>query len=390
MTSGSGPFPNIDNTLRILGGHPELVGRIWFDDFYDRMYSDLWGGVKEWADEHDVMLTAWIQRNVNMPKLNKTTVRDAVDQWSRINIRNEPRDWMESLVWDKTERLPTLMADAFGALQDDYSAAVGRCWMTSMVARTYLPGCKVDTMPVFEGPQGRGKSTALSIIGGKWFAEMHEDMTTKDFLQNLPGKLLVEISEMHSFNRAEIDRIKGIISCATDRYRPSYGRRSIDHPRRGVWAGTTNRDDWIRDDTGARRFWPIACGEINLNYLREQREQLFAEARCLFQAGKPWWDIDHVLATSEQNKRRDIDEWQEYILPWCASREYVNVGEILTFVLEITPDRQGRSEQMRVASILRSNGFKKHDKWENGKVLKRWRTPDNLYSGKGGKTEPLF
>jgi predicted P-loop ATPase len=94
-----------------------------------------------------------------------------------------------------------------------------------MVARVYNPGCKVDNMVILEGVQGVGKSSALQIIGGPWFAEQHESATNpKAFAEILQGKLLIEISEMHAFNRAEVNRVKQTISCPSDRFRASYGR----------------------------------------------------------------------------------------------------------------------------------------------------------------------
>jgi len=242
-----------------------------------------------------------------------------------------------------------------------------------MVARTFQPGCKVDTMPVFEGTQGLQKSSALSIIGGKWYAEMHEQITSKDFLQNLPGKLLIEIPELHAFGKADINRIKGIISCPSDRYRNSYGRRASDHPRRGVWAGTTNRDDYNEDDTGARRLWPIACGRIDLDYLRKHREVLFAEAVWRYKNGEAWWDIDAALAKSEQDKRRDHDPWTAAILQYCNGKDEVTVGEILHSVLDLPLRDRGKIEQMRIASIFRVAGFQKVDGWRDGQKCKFWK-----------------
>src|SRR5262249_11330228 len=132
-------------------------------------------------------------------------------------------------------------------------------WL-SLVARAYKPGCKVDNMIVLEGGQGIGKSTALDIIGGDWYTEQHESASNpKAFAEILQGKLLVEISEMDAFNGSQINRVKQTITCQSDRYRPAYGRYAKDHLRRCIFVGTTNRDDWNKDETGARRFWPITC-----------------------------------------------------------------------------------------------------------------------------------
>lgn len=370
------PYPNVDNAICILAGHPHTAGKIWYDEFHDRIFQTLFQDqAREWVDSDDIRIMQWIQRVMRMPKMAKHTIQDAVTNVARLRIRNEPREWMESLTWDGTIRLPHAMADAFGAAQNEYTAAVGRCWFVAMAARIFSPGCKVDTMPVFEGVQGARKSSALAIIGGKWFAEMHEDITTKDFKQNLPGKMLIEISELHAFRKAEINRIKGIISCATDRYRASYGRRAEDHPRRGVWSGTTNRDDWVEDDTGARRFWPIACGEVNLGFLKDQRDQLFAEAVHRYRQNEPWWDVDEALAAKEQDARRNDDPWTEIVLNWCRTRPSVKVTEVLGMALNLSAYQQGKGEEMRIGSILRLAKWKKKQAWEVDRPVKIWVNP---------------
>jgi putative DNA primase/helicase len=382
------PYPHLANAQRVLAGHPELAGQIWFDEFHGKIFQTLFQeGAAEWLDFHDTRMTIWLQSQLRLHKIGHQIVQRAVDAFARLNTRNEVREWMDSLTWDGTERLATLMADGFGAEQNDYTGAVGRCWMVSMVARTYEPGCKVDTMPVFEGPQGMRKSSALSVIGGKWFAEMHEDITGKDFLQSLPGKLLIEISELHAFRRAEVNRIKGIISCANDRYRESYGRRSGDHPRRGVFAGSVNRDDWVEDDTGARRFWPIACGAVNTEYLRSSREQLFAEARALYEkvprgtsaldrvaAGAAWWDIDERMAKEEQDQRREADEWTDAVLQYASQYPEVRVADVFAAVLSIPLAERDKASQMRISSIFRVAGYTRRTAWRDGRMVKIWLT----------------
>lgn len=369
------PHPHLANAYKILANHPEIVGRIWYDEFHGKVFQTLFQAEPaEWQDQNDTRLTIWIQTSLRLAKMGRKTVQLAVEDFARQNVKNEVREWMEALEWDHHERLPNLMAAAFGAPEGEYAAAVGRCWFVSMAARTFDPGCKVDTMPVFEGFQGKHKSTALDAIGGKWFAEMHEEVTSKDFLQNLRGKLLIEIAELHAFRRSEIDKIKGIISCRRDRYRESYGRHAADYPRRGVWAGTTNRDDWVQDDTGARRFWPIACRAIDVDYLRKHREQLFAEAVYRFKAGEPWWNIDTELAKRETDERREVDPWSPAVLHYCQTRSEVTVSEVLAEVLDIPLRDRGKVEQMRIASIFRLAGFTRQTVWRNGRMIKIWLT----------------
>lgn len=365
------PHCNIDNVNRILAKHPEYAGKFWFDAFRERsMFED-----QPWTGAHDLRLTIWIQRALQMAKMSTDTVAAGVEATARNSVRDPVVQWLDGLEWDGKDRLRHLMPDGFGSDRNQYSEAVGRCFIVSMVARAYQPGAKVDTAIILEGSQGVGKTTALEIIGGEFYGAMHETITSKDFLQNLEGKWLVEISEMHSFNKAEVNRIKGILSERVDTYRQSYGRRSEDHRRRCVFAGTTNRDDWNADDTGARRFWPIMCFDVNHQWLRESRDQLFAEATARFKRGESWWDVPDADAKAEQERRRAPDAWENVIRRWLSERRVEQIGggtawfrrdrpltnisieEVMADALGIPEARWTKADQLRVASALRLMGF---------------------------------
>lgn len=378
--SQSGAIASLDNVVRIVETHPEFLGRIWYDEFFQRVFTT-WGNTepREWLDVDDIRLQLWIQRVFCIQKLGIQPVRDAVTVLARAHRRNEVREWLNGLVWDAVPRLANLLATGFGAEHSEYSSAVSRCWLISMAARALDPGCKVDNMPVFEGSQGLKKSTALRLLVGKrLFAEAAESPTSKDFFQCLQGKLLVEIGEMHSFSRSEVETIKRVVSCQSDRYRAPYGRRAEDHPRMGVLAGTTNRDDWNRDETGARRFWPVACGQLDLDWISGNREQLFAEAVAAYRAGEPWWDVPTEAARAHQEARRSSDSWEHIIGDWLVGRSETAVGDVLSGALKIEPDRWDKSVQMRVASCLRVLGWRRDTAWRGGKARKVWISGDTL------------
>ena len=157
---------------------------------------------------------------------------------------------------------------------------------------------------------------------------------------------------MHSFTKAEVERLKGVMSCQVDRYRAPYERRAADHPRRCVFAGTTNRDDWNRDETGARRFWPVVCGHIDLDWLTQHRDQLLAEAVYKFKNGATWWEVPREHAEREQDARRVEDPWQPIIADWLIGRTETTTNEILQPLHPrwTRPDDQGRPDARRGGS----------------------------------------
>jgi len=184
---------------------------------------------------------------------------------------------------------------------------------------------------------------------------------------------------MDSFTRSEVTRVKQVITCTSDRYRPSYGRYAQDHPRQCVFVGSTNKNDWNKDETGARRFWPIACnGEIDVAAIQANREQFFSEAVYQFKAGESWWEMPEEETRSEQNKRYDADVWIEPISEYVALKTKVSVNEILTRCLKVENSRSQRSDQMRVATCLRALGWKNVGNERSGHIVRKmWRRDES-------------
>ena len=193
--------------------------------------------------------------------------------------------------------------------------AVGKNFWISLAARVVSPGCKVDNIVVLEGSQGTGKSTVAAAIGGSWFAEQHESATNpKAFAEIIQGEVISRFPKWMCLRRAEVGRVKQTITCQSDRFRPSYGRHAVDHPRQCVFIGTVNADDWNRDVTGARRFWPISCqGPANVCWVIDNRDQLFAEAVARLKAGESWWEMPAEETTEQQDMRYTPDVWEDEI-----------------------------------------------------------------------------
>jgi len=373
MGSGGKYIPALDSLCRIMELHSYWRGHIWFDSFLERVLTDVNGPVEPWTDHHSSRATRWVQSVFEMPTTSTDRVHEAAMTVARENPRNCLTHWLGTLQWDGINRMADLLPTGFGTARDTYHVRVGECWILSLVARAFQPGCKVDTMPVFEGSQGAGKSSALAILGGEWFGECHEDFGSKDFVLSLKGKWLIEVAEMHSFKRQDVDRLKGIMSTRVDRVRVPYGRMTEEHPRQSVFAGTTNRDDWQQDDTGARRFWAVRCGFLSLDWLRDNREQLFAEAVSRFKAGKDWWSIPLADAARAADERRPEDPWEEILERHLIDGQVYSSRELLGHPLDIDMENQSQQSAARVGRIMRRLGWERFEKRTGEGTQKLWR-----------------
>jgi len=368
-------LPTLNSALTILETDPQMQGKIWYDEFLARFLTG--DPPREWTDADDLQIQLYMQRASRIHKIGREAVCGALHLIAHRNRKNCVKDWLNSLKWDKTPRVEMMFSDHFGAANTAYTQAVSKNFWVSMVARVFQPGSQVDTMIVLEGPQGTMKSSALRVIGGDWFTEQHESaMNPKAFAEIIQGKLLIEISEMDSFVRAEMTKVKQVITCVSDRFREPWAKHASDHPRQCIFAGTTNRDDWNRDETGARRFWPIKCnGMIDLEALKRNRTQYFAEAVALYKAKASWWITPEEETKREQDSRYHADVWAETITwfvthdkfgdEWIERTEKIpaiTIDTLLSEAVQVKRDRWTRSEQMRVAGILKRLGYTRKQK----------------------------
>jgi hypothetical protein len=286
------------------------------------------------------------------------------------------RDWLKSLKWDGVRRIDTELADALGHSESSLASVLLRRWMISAVARAMKPGCKVDTALVLVGPQGAGKSSFFAALGGEWFTDSPVRVDDKDGKMVMRRTWIVEWAELDSMRRArDQEAIKAFLSSRVDHFRKPYGRDVQEVPRACVIVGTTNHREFLHDPTGNRRFWPIEVSRIEVPWVRLNREQLFAEARELYESGERWWlDAEEEAELVDQSREHVVhDAWLDPLADWLRSQRAlseVTTGHALANAIGKPAGQWTRADENRVGILLRELGWDRTRRRVEGRI--RW------------------
>lgn len=325
---------NTENICRILRSHPKFKDRFRYDAFKNTFEFAFLNPVQVnfiWRDfqDHD---TIDIQTEISIlfpcfAKVGKEMIYDAIIKVSKENEIDSAMDWVKTLQWDNTLRLDTWLSKTYSVVDDVYHRAVASNWFKGLVKRLIEPGCKFDHVLVLEGEQGIKKSTSLAILGSpfpnaNWHVETAMSTDNKDFFMQFQGKAIIEFSEGETLSRTEVKRMKAIITMQFDKFRPPYGRMSVDFPRRCVFAMTTNQEEYLKDETGNRRWLPVACiGIANIDWLKENIKQLYAEAYYRITILKETvWEFPEEEMRLAQNSRRIHDPNEDNIAHWYFNK----------------------------------------------------------------------
>jgi predicted P-loop ATPase len=383
---GGSVLPCYDNVALFLENSPEWSAVLGYNEFTGGYFilkpapSPITAEAGSEVEDHfDTEVVRWLERKRLMVK--PELVRRVVDLIARRNSYHPVRDYLESLpAWDGVPRIGTWLLDYCGVESGDqrpnhYAMAVGEKFLIAAVKRIMDPGAKCDSMLVLEGPQGIGKSTVPRILAGdEWFSDKLSEMGSKDASMQLRGIWIMELGELEALNRAELAQAKMFMSQQIERFRLPYGRRVIQVPRQCVFIGTTNSDAWLKDETGGRRFWPVRCHRIDLNKLRCDRDQLWAEALVQCRSGATWWLDDEKIvedAVEEQRARYMEDVWHPKVIEHAetvaatlmsgSKAGTVSISDILQR-LGVDVSKQDQTAANRVSRCLRA------ERWERRKV----------------------
>jgi putative DNA primase/helicase len=374
MVKPGEPKGHRDNVQMILAHDPWWADALAYNTLSERVeWTQRDGTVIVVEDHHEAEVGLMLARQYGI-HANTKIVSEAVSWAAHRHTYSPVADFLTALEWDGVERISSWCSRYLGAPDDRVTQAMGRAWLIQAVARAMHPGCKADTVLIMRGPQGSGKSTSLSILGGDWFRDTPIDLASKDRFSALQGAWIYELAELDSLRRAEAQTLKAFVSSQRDSYRPSYGRNTRDVPRTTVFAGTTNDDEFLQDATGSRRWWVIETTACDAPALREDRDQLWAEAVHVYREGESW-HLEHDLEADRAIVAQQYEVSDPLAAPfeiWCDKLHDYTIAEAWSALGHLNPPapRDGQ----RVGKLIQRLGT--HEKAKvtrNGKRVNGYR-----------------
>ena len=345
----------------ILNNDPALKGTVKYDEFADRaeIQRDLpWRKVKKgecWDDTDDKGLLWYMSKEYNMT--GKQTILDAHDLTIMQSSYHPVRDYLNSLVWDGTARLDTMLVDYLNADDTPLVRAMTRKHMVAAVARIMVPGTKYDYALTLSGPEGIGKTTLIKRLGMKWYSNSFSsgDVGDKTSMEQVRSQWLIELGELVSIRKNTNEAFKNFLTTNVDKFRPAYARKSIEVPRQCVFWATTNERYYLKGDTGNRRFWTVyvhswdddlpVCDVFSMK--QDEVDQLWAEAVYRYKQGEELF-LDHSLEAQARALAEEANE--------ISGDE--RIGEIAAFIRRPIPTdwyKKTRSERADWFRLHRDN-----------------------------------
>lgn len=376
----TGPHCTLANAIHALSKAPEWRGVLAFNEFDGSVVKlkkppmapgEAPQGYElgEWTDTDTSLCCAWLARRGNI-RVQPNIAGRAAYTVAQQQKFHPVRQYADALVWDGKVRLNSWLSRYLGAEQNAYTEAIGKRWLISAIARVYDPGCKADHALVLEGQQGIGKSSALEVLAGMgWFSDTPVVFGEKDSYEALRGVWIYELAELAALRKSDVEAQKAYISKRHDRYRRPYGEGNTTWRRQCIFAGTTNDNRYLIDPSGNRRFWPVSCGQVDLEALRADRDQIWAEALVRYREGEAW-HLDSnelvVLASRVQLSRVLEDDWETLIARWLDSDagKYeigrghgIAITDVLLLAVKLKEDKIETRTSTRAGIIMRKLGW---------------------------------
>ena len=362
-------IPLITENIQVfLNTYKQFAGCFRFNEFTQRIEYKSSGTWRDYKDADALIIQGIISRaHPIFFKVSKSMVEDAILLNALRHSYDSAREFFTSLVWDKVPRLDRWLHLTYATPDDNYHRAVGSNWLKGLAKRAVQPGCKFDYVLVLEAPQGTKKSMSLAIIGNPWHAETTFTPDNKDFFMLMFGNLIVEFSEGETLSRSEVKKLKAVITMQHDDIRLPYDRTVSRHYRRCVFAMTTNEEQYLKDETGNRRWLPVRVGDhIDIEWLTQNRDQLLAEAyHRAIALNETAYEFPQEEMEKAQNERMLTDPLAEKVVDWylllsdSMRRDGITTRQAFIGVNPTgdTFGQMSKLDEMRIGSIFRHTMF---------------------------------
>lgn len=373
---------SVMNVQLMLQFMPKYAGIFGWDDFSRRVvilrrppWQSGWKGVREADDDDLVHCRSFLDHERLTIRMND--LAGIVAAISKDHTVNPLKDAIKQLKWDGVPRIDGGMTDEGDSIKpwmteyleaDDIpvNKMFGRKWLVSAIARVMNPGAKADSLIVLEGAQGVKKSTAIKVLSDGlvpgYFTDEVDKPGTKDAGLQLQGKWHIELGELSAMSRASVEEVKLWVARTVDRFRPPFGRSTVTYPRACIFSATTNPlgdTGYLKDPTGARRFWPVAVRYIDIERLRQDANQIWAEAVHMYKNGVTWWDEtpeEKEMASQAQRSRLEHDPYVDAISDVLGVRTRVTMAQIMNG-LAIPIERQSNFTSRRITGAMERLGW---------------------------------
>ncbi|ECW2233663.1 replication protein [Salmonella enterica] len=362
---------------------PAFVGfDIRFDLFRDEIMfapagSGLW---QTFTDADYARLRIKMEQHGFMP-IGRDLIRDVVMLVADEQPFDSATTWLNGLEWDGVPRIKSFYHTHFGTADTPYTRAVSMYMWTALAGRVLEPGIKADMVPILVGPQGCGKSSGVEALSPDpmFFTEISFAEKDDDLARKMRGRLLAEIGELRGLNTKELESIKAFVTRTHENWIPKYREFATQFPRRLVFIGTTNEDEFLADKTGNRRWLPVEVSKVDVKAIKTDLLLLWAEARETFKrlGGIQFRDAER-LGASVHEQYTIKDAWLETVEKWLDTPdlmtndiprkcEFLRASDVLRDAIGLNPEKVSRREQMRISGVLQNCGYKASRETINGK-----------------------
>lgn len=364
-----------DNLVKMCGRADQIGKTLAFDSFKDEL---VWApgnqpvGQEQWRPFSDIDYTdvrIELERRGTKP-MSKDMLRDAVKRASFERQMDTAQVWLGRLEWDGVDRIDSFCIAGWGWEASDYSRAVGRYLWTALAGRVLQPGVQADMAPILVGPQGLRKTSAIKAMvpDEEHYLSVPLDGHDTDTSRQLRGKLVGELEELRGLNSRAIEVIKAWITRTSENWIPKYVEFEVKFKRRLIFIGSTNEDEFLADPTGERRWLPGRCGAIDVDWIKANRDQLWAEGAAKFMVGGVDWEEAERLGTEVHHEFKVTDSWEGAVARWLLEplsidgkspdqTGHVSLAEVLAGAVNIPIAQQDRTKEMRMAKVLRHLGW---------------------------------